>query len=121
MSHRLACVCHNVGIDAFNKQLFHEAHDAFTQSIDFAPRLAMLYVSRANCAIALGDLDLAKDDTMRALQLDTSFSIKDITLRLMSQLFSPDASDELVALAQTDPASIPVKSPKLLQPGPSQS
>ena len=58
---------------------------------------------------------------MRALQLDTSFSIKDITLRLMPQLFSPDASDELVALAQTDPAIIPVKSPKLLQPGPSQS
>ena len=54
---------------------------------------------------------------MRALQLDTLFSIKDITLRLMSQLFSPDASDALVALAQTDPASIPVKSPELLQPG----
>ena len=71
----------------------------------------------------LGDLDLAKDDTMRALQLDTFFPIKDIMLRLMPQLaVQPgSASDELVALAQTDPAIIPVKSPKLLQPGPSQS
>lgn len=69
---RLSFLFHQMGVEHFNKAGYQQAVTNFSRAIEYNPRVAHYYVSRANTSILLQDYKVARDDALTALQLQPS-------------------------------------------------
>lgn len=63
------------GEDAFNEGRMQEAVDAFTKSLDAAPKNHEALAYRAAAYVALGKLESAEEDVDAAIKLESDFSL----------------------------------------------